>query len=55
MLVFCAVLVHLALVVIGIAYFYILTSMRETSYQLLFVIWIPLTMLTYVSKNRVYL
>lgn len=55
MLVFVQFWIHLALVVIGIAYFLYSYIKERNLYQLLFVIWIPLTMLTYVSKNRVYL
>ena len=55
MLVFVQFWIHLALVVIGIAYFLYSYIKERNHYQLLFVIWIPLTMLTYVSKNRVYL
>lgn len=47
--------IHLALVVVGIAYFLYSYIKEKKLYQLLFVIWIPLTLLTYVSKNKTYL
>ena len=47
--------IHLALVILGVAYFLYSYIKERKLYQLLFVIWIPLTLLTYLSKNKVYL
>ena len=47
--------IHLALAVLGIAYFLYSYIKERKIYQLLFVIWIPLTLLTYLSKNKIYL
>ena len=54
-LVFMQFWIHLALVVVGIAYFLYSYIKERRLYQLLLVIWIPLTLFTYVSKNRIYL
>ena len=44
--------IHLALAVLGTAYFLYSYLKEKKIYQLLFVIWIPLTLLTYVCKKQ---
>lgn len=48
-------LVHIILAVLGTAWFLYSFIKERKIYQLLFVIWIPLTLLTYVSTNRIFL
>lgn len=47
--------IHLVLVVLATAFFLYSFIKEKKIYQLLFVIWIPLTLLTYVSTNKVFL
>lgn len=44
--------IHLALAILGTAYFLYSYLKEKKIYQLLFVIWIPLTLLTYVCKQQ---
>lgn len=44
--------IHLALAILGTAYFLYSYLKEKKVYQLLFVIWIPLTLLTYVCKQQ---
>lgn len=44
--------IHLALAILGTAYFLYSYLKEKKIYQLLFVIWIPLTLLTYVCKKQ---
>lgn len=46
---------HLVLVIIGMAFFLYSFIKQRKTYQLLFVIWLPLTLLSYLSTNKVYL
>lgn len=46
---------HIILAVLGTAWFLYCFIKERKIYQLLFVVWIPLTLLTYVSKNRTFL
>ena len=46
---------HIILAVLGTAWFLYSFIRERKVYQLLFVVWIPLTLLTYVSKNKTFL
>ena len=46
---------HIILAVLGTAWFLYSFIRERKVYQLLFVFWIPLTLLTYVSKNKTFL
>lgn len=46
---------HVVLVLLGMAYFLYSFTKQKRVYQILFVIWMPLTLLTYLSTNETYL
>ena len=46
---------HIILAVLGTAWFLYTFIKERKIYQILFVVWIPLTLLTYVSKNKIFL